>query len=218
MSNGRHDYFRAIETLFIDLRGAPLLLSPSDWQTAKGWHDSKIPLAVVEEAVREVFQAKDERRESDRINSLRYCAHAVERAWSDLREIQGPARRLSGSSREATPNAEGSDPTAARLAVLAEAISPAVPNAAIWRQRVLGVQGDRDSVEVELRRLDEQLLLDASQGLDDEAEVELARSVELALEKVRPRFGVSELAALEGRLRLQHVRRLFQIPRLTLFL
>ena len=49
------EYFRAIETAFIGLRGAPLLLSPTDWQTAREWYRQGIPLEVVCDVLESVF-------------------------------------------------------------------------------------------------------------------------------------------------------------------
>ena len=55
------EYFRAIEEAFIRLRGAPLLLSPADWQTAKSWHEERIPLELVGRVMEEVFERLRER-------------------------------------------------------------------------------------------------------------------------------------------------------------
>ena len=56
-----HEYFRVIEEVFIRLRGAPLLLSPADWQLANEWHRAGIPLEVVCDAVQKVFVRRRER-------------------------------------------------------------------------------------------------------------------------------------------------------------
>ena len=40
-------YFQAIEETFVRLRGAPLLLSPADWQVARRWHRDGVPLPLV---------------------------------------------------------------------------------------------------------------------------------------------------------------------------
>ena len=76
-----HAYFRAIEDHFIRLRGAPLLLSPADWQIAREWHREGIPLDLVLGALDEVFERRAERGSERPIQSLRYCSSAVAAAW-----------------------------------------------------------------------------------------------------------------------------------------
>src|SRR5436305_902597 len=100
-----HAYFQAIEEIFVALRGAPLLLSPADWQVARRWHGEGVPLDVVRSTLEEVFAKRKERGAKGRLSSLRYCAPAVEAAWADLRELSAPARRAEAAALPAAPAA-----------------------------------------------------------------------------------------------------------------
>ena len=55
-------YFQTLEEAFIRLRGAPLLLSPADWQMAKEWRQRGIPVELIERVLGEVLE---ERREGE---------------------------------------------------------------------------------------------------------------------------------------------------------
>src|SRR3954471_18904178 len=85
-----HAYFQAIEEIFVALRGAPLLLSPADWQVSRRWHRDGIPLDLIRSALQEVFARRKERGAKGKISSLRYCAPAVEAAWAERRELTTP--------------------------------------------------------------------------------------------------------------------------------
>src|SRR6476659_4972883 len=98
-----HAYFQAIEEIFVELRGSPLLLSPADWQVSRRWHREGIPLDLIRGALQEVFERRKERGAKGKISSLRYCASAVEAAWAARRELTTP-----GEGAEAPPFALGS--------------------------------------------------------------------------------------------------------------
>src|SRR5436305_4453642 len=110
-----HAYFQAIEEIFVALRGAPLLLSPADWQVARRWHQEGVPLDLVRSTLEEVFAKRKERGAKGKISSLRYCAPAVEAAWADLRELTAPGHRVPAPDFAGAP----------RLAALAAALPTA---------------------------------------------------------------------------------------------
>ena len=200
-------WFRAIEDAFVRLRGAPLLLSPADFQVASRWQREGVPLGLVLATLEEVFAKRRERGARGRINSLRYCAPAVEDAWAEVQELQGPPRR----------EADGEEMAVAeRLAELASAL----PAAAEWqalRERVLAVEGSPAEVEEGLRRLDEELMATVERELDASERERLAAEVEAILEGLRDRFPDGELVALRGRLFRQRLRRARGLPVLSLF-
>lgn len=111
-----HAYFQAVEEIFVRLRGAPLLLSPADWQVARRWHRQGIPLDLVRRALEEVFARRRERGLQGRISSLRYCAHAIEAAWSSWSEMMAPGLRGEAPALD----------VAGRLAALAAALAAAL--------------------------------------------------------------------------------------------
>src|SRR5215475_13765984 len=112
-----HAYFQAVEEIFVALRGAPLLLSPADWQVARRWHREGVPLDLVRRTLEEVFAKRKERGAKGKISSLRYCAPAVEAAWEELRELTAPGERSEAPAFEIRP----------RLAALATALPRSFP-------------------------------------------------------------------------------------------
>ena len=92
-SDEAQQYFRAIEEAFIRLRGAPLLLSPEDWRQAEQWRRRGVPLELVLAVLEQVFARRLERGARGRIQSLRYCAQAVETAWQEVEALTAGGRR-----------------------------------------------------------------------------------------------------------------------------
>ena len=200
-------YFRAVEDAFVRLRGAPLLLSPADFQVAARWRREGVPLPLVVATLEEVFAKRRERDATGRINSLRYCAPAVDAAWAEGRELQGPPRRAAVTE---TPVAE-------RLAALADALPEGLAARGEWRDRVLALAGPAEAVEQALRALDDELMAAAEAALPSDARERLADEVEAILEGLRDRFPAGELETLRAQLRAQRLRRLLELPILTLF-
>jgi hypothetical protein len=55
MDHDLRDYFERVETFFCGQRGAPLLLSPLDFEKAVEWYAAGVPVEVVEEGVADYF-------------------------------------------------------------------------------------------------------------------------------------------------------------------
>src|SRR3954452_12955212 len=146
-----HAYFQAVEEIFVELRGSPLLLSPADWQVARRWHQEGVPLGLVRSTLEEVFAKRKERGAKGKISSLRYCAPAVEAAWADLRELTAPGHRVEAPAFAAAP----------RLAALAASL-PA--DFSSFSERVAALTGDPQEIEERLSGLDREML-DRAEGL-----------------------------------------------------
>lgn len=200
-----HAYFQAVEEIFVRLRGAPLLLSPADWQVASRWHREGVPLDLVRRALEEVFTKRKERGAKGRINSLRYCAPAVEAAWAELRELTAPGERA-----EARPL-----DLPARLRNLAVALPSSVP--ATFAERVLALQGDAPSVEAALSALDREMLAAAGSSLAPEMREEVSAAVEKTLAALKARLPADELERSRERLTHQILRQRLALPVLSLF-
>jgi hypothetical protein len=200
-------YFQSLEEAFIRLRGAPLLLSPKDWQVAQRWRASGIPLDFVITAMAEVFARRRERGSEDRVSSLRYCARAVESAWRRAEELAGPVRR----------SEEPGLDVRARLTALARSIPAGWPDAESIAQRVLALEGDAAAIESALIAIDDAMLEAAAKRLDAAEAAALDSWVERRLEPLRARFDAAELARAAGRLRSRELRRRAGLPLLSLF-
>jgi hypothetical protein len=204
-------YFQAIEKIFVDLRGAPLLVSPADWHVARRWHGEGVPLDLIRSALEEVFAKRKERGAKGRISSLRYCAPAVEAAWDHLRELNAPA------DRERAP-AAGLD-LPGRLRALAAALPEALPERADWADRIAALvdRGGSPAVEEGLAALDRELLDAAAARLTGKAGREVEETVARTLAALAGRLPDEELERSRDHLRRQVLRKRLDLPVLSLF-
>jgi hypothetical protein len=202
-----HAYFQAIEEVFVALRGAPLLLSPTDWQVARRWHREGIPLDLVKRTLAEVFEKRKERGAKGKISSLRYCAPAVEAAWADLRELTAPGHRTEAPAFEVPP----------RLAALAAALPIGLSGRESLAARIAALGGDPREVEERLSALDREMLAAAQDGLDPETRAEVEAAVEKTLSALKGRLPAEELESSRERLAHQVLRRRLGLPVLSLF-
>lgn len=209
-----HAYFRELETIFIDERGAPLLLAPADWQLARRWHEEGIPIELVERVVREVFGKRREKEGEEgkhRILTLRYVRRAVENAWNKQRRMEAPIH-----AGDAAPEID----VQGRLEALASALPEGLPGQeeavrAILRLGKSGVEADE--VEAGLAALDEEVLERIERGLGAEERAELDRRLEEALAGLAGRLPREELERAREDLRRQLLRADLELPVLSLF-
>lgn len=199
-----HAYFQAVEEIFVELRGAPLLLSPTDWQVARRWHQEGVPLDLVKRTLEEVFAKRKERGAKGKISSLRYCAPAVEAAWEELRELTAVGERAEAPAFEIRP----------RLAALAAALPRSFPEI---QARIIAIEGDPQHVEDRLAALDREMLDAAEAGLDEATRAEIEAAVEKTLSALGGRLPAEELERSRGRLARQALRRRLGLPVLSLF-
>jgi len=199
-----HDYFQAIEEIFVRLRGAPLLLSPADWQVARRWHRDGVPVDLVRKALEEVFAKRKERGAKGRISSLRYCAPAVEAAWAELRELTAPGERLEAPAFDLSH----------RLQALAAALPP---DLADFPARIVALTGDPPEIEEKLAALDQEMLATAAASLDDIQRSEVEAAVEKTVASLRGRLPADELERSRERLTWQVLRQRLALPVLSLF-
>jgi hypothetical protein len=226
-----HAYFLAIEDHFVRLRGAPLLLSPADWQVARRWHRQGIPLELVRRALEEVFARRRERAAKGRISSLRYCAPAVEAAWTEHSELAAPGARVEAETFDA----------ASRLAALAAALpsiaggrsGPAGPGGLPGSPGLVGLRGlaglraelvaladaglDPQAIEERLAELDRRTLDGALAALDAEERAALDATLDKAIGTVAGRLAAAEIERARGRLARQVLRERLELPMLSLF-
>src|SRR5258706_1067640 len=163
-----HAYFQAVEDIFVELRGAPLLLSPADWQVARRWHQEGVPLDLVRRTLAEVFAKRKERGAKGKISSLRYCAPAVEAAWAEIQELNAPGRRTVAPDFEVAP----------RLSSLVAALPPGFSGRDDLAVRLASLTGDPQEVEDRLAALDREMLDAVDKGLNREGRSEIDAAVE----------------------------------------
>ena len=200
-------YFQALEEAFIRLRGAPLLLSPADWQVAQRWRSRGIPLDFAIASLAELFARRRDRGVEDRVSSLRYCARAVESAWKRAEELAGPVRRAPATAFDAK----------SRLRSLADAVPQGWPRADGLVEQILALEGDAARIEAQLASLDDRMLAVAGARLTAAESAELDAWVAARLEPLAERFAPDDVARAAARLRLREMRRRAGLPLLSLF-
>ena len=200
-------YFRAIEELFIGLRGTPFLLSPADWQQAQKWYRQGIPLGLVLSSLEDLFSTRAASGKRGRIQSLKYCSGAVETAWGDYQDLA------------ATGEARATQPldTKTRLKSLSAAIPENFPDRAKICARILALQGSPEEVERGLLELDRLTVDTAYRLLSLSERSELDRSVDLAMERLEPRIEMDSQEDVRRRLKEQSLRSAIGLPFLSLF-
>ncbi|HYU32120.1 MAG TPA: hypothetical protein VEW48_08145 [Thermoanaerobaculia bacterium] len=202
-----HEYFRAIEEIFLELRGSPLTLPPADWHVARRWHRAGIPVDVVRRALAEVFAKRKERGAKGKISRLSYCAPAVEAAWEELRELTAPGERLP---------APAFDPFL-RLQALAAALPPDLAGRDGLSVRILSLAGDPQEIEAGLAVLDREMLAAAAGSLEGSLRGEVEAAVEKTVSGLRGRLPADELERSRERLTWQVLRQRLALPVLSLF-
>ncbi len=211
-SAAAHRYFRAIEDLFIRLRGSPLLLSPADHLVARKWFEQRVPMEVVARALEGVFARRRERGASGKVSSLRYCRPAVEKEWKRVAQLQAADVRA-----QAPDPAEPEIELAARLAVLCAQLPEQLQGVELWRQRITALSGEAETVEERLAALDAELIAEVDEALTESAARELDEAVKAALQAIAGRLTSEQLQAAGERLRRQLLRQRLGLPLLTLF-
>jgi uncharacterized membrane protein YccC len=196
-----------LEELFINLRGAPLLLSPADWETARDWRRRGIPLDLVAAVLREAFEKNPEKKGRSGIRSLKYFDAAVERAWRQVRAL---------GATEPDSEPEPLD-LGIRLAALARSIPSRLSGSDGIRRRLLDLEGDAEDVEKALSRLDRELIALAEAALEDRVGQEIRDEVEAAVKRVSSRVAADEEDELRRRLLGTALRRRLGLPVLSLF-
>ena len=194
-------YFVEIEAHFAMRRGTPFILSAKDWALMKKWHEERVPLTVVIEAIDTVFEKNETSGRRKTISSLSYCRHAVKELWEDRKVMYV-------GETETTPEAS----LEALAAQLAE-----TPLGAPFADRVraLARAGSIAKIEEGLLDLERELIDAAIAAAPDD--VSAIRSEITATLGDTSRIDEKTLARTrEANLR-RLVRERFGLPRLTLF-
>lgn len=183
------------------------MLSPADWQTARGWRDQGIPVRVVIGALESVFERLRERGRKRRVSSLAYCRRAVEEAWQEIGNLMS-----AGVHPEPTPIDVGE-----RL----EALTSALPAGLALSDEIGGVlaglEGPAEKVERALQVLDRRMLDLARAELGEAMWAEIRGRARRALERRRSGSPESEASLVLSRLCREFLRRQLELPTLSLF-
>lgn len=205
-----YQYFQAIETTFLLLRGAPLLLSPSDYEVARRWHREGVPLDLVLRKLEEFFERHREREDPKKVWSLRQCRPLVDAAWKNLRELTAPGER-----------AEEAEPLELepRLGALARSLPEDLPGRDELARRIEALAGDGEPrrAEERLGTLEEEAVDAVLEGLTPEERSALEDEVEVSLTALADRVPREQAERAKDRLLRQRLRRHVGLPTLSLF-
>ena len=205
-TEGESAYFRAIEDAFVRLRGAPLLLSPADFQVATRWGQRGcVPLGLWSPPGGGFCQAPRAWRQG-RSTASANCAPP--RSSGHGRTC---ARCRTGTARSGERDAGAGTAGGAR-----RGIAGGAGWARRLERRLLALAGRR-SGRAGPRTLEDGLLVAVDAALEPAARERLDDEVGAILEGLRERFPAGELEALRGQLHRQRLRRLVGLPVLTLF-
>ncbi|MEM1249431.1 MAG: hypothetical protein AAGK22_23860 [Acidobacteriota bacterium] len=205
------DYFRTIEETFVELRGAPLLLSPEDWQIARGWYERGLPSDFVVAELRKVFERRREMGERSRVHRLKYLAPAVEEAWREREELLATGAR-------GTPTEEGPDLDAA-LKALADRLPQTLGDRRRWQGEILALRradAEAETIEQRLQEIETRVLRSYRDGLPADARKEIETAVSRSLEVVRERLSKEQEGVVRRRLGRRMLRERLGLPRLSL--
>ena len=202
-------YFRRLEELFIGLRGAPLLLSPADWDTARSWRTQGIPFDLIERVLREIFESSPEKRGRSGVRSLKYFDSAVTRAWEEARGL-GIAGDDAGRDGEPIDIEE-------RIGALAAALPSSIPEAAGIESRLEALEGTAEQIERQLAELDDELMKAIEKTLTVAERRAIEADVGAALDRLGSRIEDDQRARIRIHLRSRQLRRLKGLPILSLF-
>ena len=205
-------YFDALEDAVIGLRGAPLQLSPDDWQITEVWHAEGIPIDVVRESIQEVIDRR-RAKELEIPRRLAFYRQPVERAWKRIGGLTVTAKRRSAPTFDIE----------ARLTRLAQAVSaaaerrPSLDPLATELRALASSESDVEAVEKRLTELDERWLGRAAASLDGSIRQKLEAQLRDALATYEDRFPEPASPEVEERLRSEALRGLLGLPVLSLF-
>lgn len=204
---GERTYFERIEEAFIRLRGAPLLLSPADWQVADQWRRERVPVELVLAALEEVFAARRARGAEGRVNSLRYLQGAVEEAIAERAELAASGARRPAVALDLEK----------LTAELAAELPADLPESAAWQERIRALHGPVEEAESRLAEIDRQLLDRLHEALDPDERSEIAAELERSVSKLDEAVSAADRDRVRRRVRDRLLRRRWRLPPLTLF-
>ena len=210
-------YYEAAEAAFIQRRGTPFLLSPSDFALLREWRALGVPLEAVEAGIDEAFTRREDRKKFGRVNSLSYCRDAVLGAW-ERRAETSRGKGASGLALEI--DAKAALESLARKLEESHARRPdlAGPHASALAALARLQAGARAAEEIEgsLARLDRKLAKELYAALPEQERCELDSEVAAQLSGAAARMDPVTLEKTTRALTRRSVREKLELPRLSL--
>jgi hypothetical protein len=205
------NYFTEIELFYQARRESFTLLSTLDWVLIENWKDQGVPLDLILKGIDRAFS-----RARRQINSLAYCAKAIDEVIEEQKETRMERPEMPQISSEETRK---------YLANLAEEVNAVQPLFPEFASKIGSVAASVREVETNslrdaeqtLSALEEKLISIIRIAADESVLVEIHRDVESELAAFRSTMTTQQLAMLEQQLSKRKLLERYNLPRLSLF-
>ena len=205
------NYFTEIELFYQARRESFTLLSTLDWVLIENWKDQGVPLDLILKGIDRAFS-----RARRQINSLAYCAKAIDEVIEEQKETRVERPEMPQISSEETRK------YLANLADQVNTVQPLFPEfaskIASLAESVREVETNRlRDAEQTLSALEEKLISILRIAADESVLVEIHKDVESELAAFRSTMTTQQLAMLEQQLSKRKLLERYNLPRLSLF-
>jgi len=205
------NYFTEIELFYQARRESFTLLSTLDWVLIENWKDQGVPLDLILKGIDRAFS-----RARRQINSLAYCAKAIDEVIEEQKETRVERPEMPQISSEETRK------YLANLAEQVIAVQTLFPEFASKIESVAGSVREVETnslrdAEQTLSALEEKLISILRVAADESVLVEIHKDVGSELAAFRSTMTTQQLAMLEQQLSKRKLLERYNLPRLSLF-
>ena len=205
------NYFTEIENFYQTKRETFTLVSSLDWVLIENWKEQGIPLEVVLKGIDRAFS-----NAKRRINSLAYCARAIDEVLQEEKETRIERPELPEISQEETRKyLQKIAGKAAELAIVFPEFAPRISLIAD-AVRAVDTSNFREA-EQSLSALEEQLIAILKVASDQSTMLDIQRGVEGDLAPCRATMTTEQLSMLEQQLWRRKLMERYNLERLSLF-
>jgi hypothetical protein len=205
------NYFTEIEQFYQARRESFTLLSTLDWVLIENWKDQGVPLDLVLKGIDRAFS-----RARRQINSLAYCAKAIDEVIEEQKDIRVDRPELPQISGEETRKylADLAEKVSAVQAAFPEFASKIASVAVSVRE--VETSSLRDTEQI-LGALEEKLISILRVAAEETVMIEIHKDIESELGVFRSTMTTQQLAMLEQQLSKRKLLERYNLPRLSLF-
>jgi hypothetical protein len=205
------NYFTEVERFYQTKRKSFTLLSTLDWVLVETWKESGIPLETVLRGIDRAFS-----RAKREVNSLAYCMGAVAEVAEEEKEGRIETPKTPEFSSEETK--KYLDDLAAKVDGVAKVFPEFAAKIGGIAQSVRSTDAaEFEKAEQELVALEEKLIAILKIASDENALLQVKRSVDGDLNPFRSTMTTEQLSMLEQQLWRRKLMEKYDVPRLSLF-
>ena len=224
------EYFKFVEDYFIQKRGNPMLLSPKEWALIREWHESGIPGEVVLRAIDRGFEKK-KKEENEPTLSLTYFRRIVKSEYKRFLKAQEGITKTEPLQQESTNIEEFLNRLINDLQQSSEQAKQSGNHAMAellvqCRGKLVGevlkpfLESDRQNlqrVEHQLTTLEKEIEKVLLQTISDSQLTQFREDAMRDLKSFEDKIELPVYQEMITRALIKSVRKLYSIPRLSLF-